>query len=127
MEKDIQTEVFKSLWQAWKACKSAVTRKENEIIQAMCCFKLEDLELVQEREQELILTMNRLRGRHINYHSLLLSDTDRKESEEYAENVESKYQYLKEKICNFERTFQHRAESDQLKLGESASGSKKSR
>ena len=51
---------------------------------------------------------------------MLTHDTDREESEVYAGNVESKYQYLEEKICNFERTVQHRPESDKLKLGESA-------
>ena len=40
VEKDTQTEELKSPWQARKACKSAVTRKENEIIQAMCRFEL---------------------------------------------------------------------------------------
>ena len=58
VEKDTQTEVFNSLWQARKAGKSAVTTKYNEIIQAMCCFELEDLKLVQDKEQKLILTMH---------------------------------------------------------------------
>ena len=127
--KDTQTQTtLKSLWQARKACKSAVTRKENEIHQAMSSFELEDLKLVKDKEQEMIQTMNRFREKHMEYHNMLTSDTDRKESEEYAENMESKYEYLQDKICNFERTIQHRvAESDKLKLGESASGSRKSR
>ena len=129
--KDTQTQIqttLKSLWQARKACKSAVTRKENEIHQAMSSFELEDLKLVKDKEQEMIQTMNRFREKHMEYHNMLTSDTDRKESEEYAENMESKYEYLQDKICNFERTIQHRvAESDKLKLGESASGSRKSR
>ena len=52
VEKDTQTQVLKSLWQARKTCKSAFTRKENEIIQSMCRFELEDLKLVKDKEQE---------------------------------------------------------------------------
>ena len=117
--------------QARKAAKSAVTRKENEIFNSMLGYSEEDFKAVKIKKAELLESIKRFRQRHGEFHSLLTDDDDKEVSQEYYDDVESKYVHLMEKVNNYECSVERRLaqgiETDKsLRLGESANGSRNS-
>ena len=102
-------------WNARKAAKSAVTRKENDILHVMCSFSEDDLKIVRAKRTEMVDTIKRFRQQHMDYHLLLTDNVSKKKSEEYYEEVEARYVSLLERISNYER-------SVELKMNQSEDG-----
>ena len=119
---NMDEEQRKTCFNARKAAKSAVTRKENEILDEMCSFEETNLQSVKSKMDELVESMERFRKKHSDFHSLLLDGAERQASEEYFEDVEEKYLHIMDKIKNYKQSVERKLASTEILLGESAGG-----
>ena len=119
---NMDEEQRKTCFNARKAAKSAVTRKENEILDEMCSFEETNLQSVKSKMDELVESMERFRKKHSDFHSLLLDGAERQASEEYLEDVEEKYLHIMDKIKNYKQSVERKLASTEILLGESAGG-----
>ena len=119
---NMDEEQRKTCFNARKAAKSAVTRKENEILDEMCSFEETNLQSVKSKMDELVESMERFQKKHSDFHSLLLDGAERQSSEEYFEDVEEKYLHIMDKIKNYKQSVERKLASTEILLGESAGG-----
>ena len=124
---DIEEE-RKTRYHGRKAAKSAVTRKENEILDEMSRFEDSDLLRVKEKVKELADSIGRFKQQHADFHALITDDTELKASEDYYDDVEEKYQHILDKVKNYEQSMERKlSDAAEIKLGESAGGAGSSR
>ena len=124
---DIEEE-RKTRYNGRKAAKSAVTRKENEILDEMSRFEDSDLLRVKVKVKELADSIGRFKQQHADFHALITDDTELKASEDYYDDVEEKYQHILEKVKNYEQSMERKlSDAAEIKLGESAGGAGSSR
>ena len=124
---DIEEE-RKTRYNGRKAAKSAVTRKENEILDEMSRFEDSDLLRVKVKVKELADSIGRFKQQHADFHALITDDTELKASEDYYDDVEEKYQHILDKVKNYEQSMERKlSDAAEIKLGESAGGAGSSR
>ena len=111
---NMDEEQRKTCFNARKAAKSAVTRKENEIIDEMCSFEETNLQSVKSKMEELVESMERFRKKHSDFHLLLLDGAERQASEEYFEDVEEKYLHIMDKIKNYNQSVDRKLASTEI-------------
>ena len=100
--------------------KSAVTLKENEILDKMSRFKDSDLLRIKLKVKELADSMSRFRQQNADFHSSITEDTELKALEDYYDDAEGKCHQSVDKVINYEQSMERRLSDVEIKLGESA-------